>query len=81
MILAMTLNAKSSISGPMTSVREMSGLSGKAATAMAEGKGKFLASVVKFKATVFSLSSFSLSPMNRINRKLTAKEMTRGIII
>ena len=58
----MTDNTGSSISGPITSAREMSGRLGKVTTAMARESGELRASVVKFNATISRLGNFCMRP-------------------
>ena len=51
-IFAIKNNTGNSINGPIINANEISGLSGNVATAIASAIGEFLASVVKFSATL-----------------------------
>ena len=69
------------MSGPTTKAREINGLFGKAATAMASDSGEFLARVVKLSGMRSYSLNLSFFPIHLISTKFTAKNKIIGISI
>ena len=69
----------SSIRGPITNARDISGLSGNVATAIANASGEFLAKVVRFNETMSLRGNPRPLPIACATASKTVKNMRRGM--
>jgi hypothetical protein len=77
-ITASIARTGNSIKGPITKIKEITGLDGKAIIAIAKATGEFLAEVVKIKDVVSRKESPNFFPVKKDNKKTAVKKIITG---